>query len=344
MVLRREFALTRVKRMAIWWFDFFGGFYYAPPLMKEVANMVRVQERLKDVPMRSAAQIAVFGDVASMYQASARSPLADDLLVQAPDELARIGAPYDIYNFSDIDHPRLPVGQYKLYVFLNAFLIPPEKRAFIRDKLQRDGRTLLWIYAPNYLQERGFSLDAISQLTGITVARREANDSTVRVPAEGVFTRLGVETRYAFRGRLSPLFEVRDQDAQVLGTYMSNGSPALASKKLARHTSVYSAVGNLPAAMFREIARAAGVHIYYEGHDPVYINSRLLGVHMQSAPTPVLTLPGGMNARLEELFDGGELQVRDGRCTIPHEPGAMKLYLIADGSLQAPRQVRASSE
>ena len=28
MVLRREFALMRAKRTALWWFDFFGGYYY----------------------------------------------------------------------------------------------------------------------------------------------------------------------------------------------------------------------------------------------------------------------------------------------------------------------------
>ncbi|MFA6561313.1 MAG: hypothetical protein WCV00_05340 [Verrucomicrobiia bacterium] len=318
MVLRREFALTRVKRTAFWWFDFFGGYYYAPPLMKEVANMVRVQERLKDVPMRSAAEIAVFGDVASMYHASALVPLSDDLLVRPPDELARIGAPYDIYTFSDLDHKRLPLAQYKLVVFLNAFLIPRDKREFIRAKLQAGGRTLLWIYAPNYIQPRGFSTDGISEITGITVTGREGDESAVQVG----------DTRFGFSKKLSPLFEVRDKDAQVLGTYVSNGAPALAVKKLARHTSVYSAVGNLPAAVYREIARAAGVHIYYEGRDPVYINNRLLGIHMQSDAAPMINLPSRKPMRLEELFDGGEVRVENGICRLPHQPGATKLYLL----------------
>jgi hypothetical protein len=318
MVLRREFALTRVKRVATWWFDFFGGYYYAEPLMKEVANMVRVQQRLKDVPMRSAAEIAVFGDVGSMYHAQAFSPLAADLLVTPPDELARIGAPYDIYNFSDLDHKRLPLAQYKLVILLNAFLIPRDKREFIRAKLQAGGRTLLWLYAPNYIQPRGFSADGISEITGITVARREGDDSAVQFG----------DSRFGFSKKVSPLFEVRDGGAQVLGTYVSNGAPAVAVKKLARHTSVYSAVGNLPATVYREIARAAGVHIYYEGRDPVYINSRLLGIHMQSDPAPTINFPQRKSFRLEELFDGGEVRVENGACQLPREPGSTKLYLL----------------
>lgn len=318
MVLRREFALTRVKRTALWWFDFFGGYYYDPALMKEVANMVRVQQRLNDVPMRSVAEIAVFGDVASMYHASALVPLSDDLLVRPPDELARLGAPYDIYTFSDLDHPQLPLDQYKLVIFLNAFLIPPDKRAVIRAKLQTGGRTLLWIYAPNYMQSRGFSTDGISEITGITVGKREGDDSAVQVG----------EARFGFTKRLSPLFEIRDNDAQVLGAYVSNGAPALAVKKLARHNAVYSAVGNLPAAVYREIARAAGVHIYYEGRDPVYINSRLLGIHMQTDTVPTITFPLSKAARLEELFDGGDVRVESGICRLPYKPGETKLYLV----------------
>jgi hypothetical protein len=317
-VLRREFALTRVKRTALWWFDFLGGNYASPEMMAMVAELVRAQHRLRDVPMRSVAQIAVFGDVQSMYHVNALSSLADDLLVQPPDALARIGAPYDIYNFSDVDHPQLPFAQYKLLIFLNAFCIPHHKREFIRAELQTGHRTLLWVYAPDYIQADGFSSDAISHITGITVARREGDDSAVQLGA----------SRFSFSKKVSPLFEVRDKDAQVLGAYVSNGAPALASKKLARHTSVYSAIGNLPAAVYREIARTAGVHIYYEGSDPTYINSRLFGIHMQTDPLPRITLPVRTSCRIEELFDGGTADVEDAVCILPRAPGTVKLYLL----------------
>jgi hypothetical protein len=65
-----------------------------------------------------------------MCQLQALSPFASDLLVTPPNELARMGAPCDIYNFSDLDHQGLPLAQYKLVIFLNAFLIPRDKREF----------------------------------------------------------------------------------------------------------------------------------------------------------------------------------------------------------------------
>ena len=352
-VLRREFALTRAKRTALWWFDFLGGNYARPEMMDMIAELVRAQDRLRDVPLRSVAEIAVFGDVPSMYHIHARSSVADDLLVQPPDALARIGAPYDIYNFSDLDHQDLPWDRYKLCIFLNAFCVPDEKRAFLRSKVQRNGRTLLWFYAPNYIQNNGFSVDAISDVTGIKVARRAGDESAVTVRPEGIFARLGAAARCGFtpgqkssarrdqtfdmrsQGLLqtTPLFEVRDDSARTCGGYDSDQAPAVAAKTFAEHTSVYSAVGNWPAALYRELARSAGVHIYYEGNDPVDINNRLIGIHMQTDTTHRLVLPVGKTCRLEELFDGGEVLLENGTGQLAHEPGVTKLYLLADTEL-----------
>lgn len=345
MVLRREFVLTRVKRTSLWWFDFFGGYFYSEPLKKEIKNMVRVQERLKNVAMASNAQIAVFGDVESMYYTQAFSSLATDLLVTVPDELARIGAPYDIFNFSDLDHPKLDLERYKLFIFLNTFKIDAQKRAFIQNKLKASGRTLLWIYAPNYIQEKGHSIKGISTVTEMNVNLRTSEEGEVLVKKEGFFSKLPADTRYSFSKvkitassnystvndisakKISPLFEINDPAAEVLGIF-SDGKAAFARMKLMNYTSLYSTVANMPAPMYREIARNAGVHIYYEGTDPVYINNRLIGIHMQNDTSHSIRLPLETPQTLEELFDGGTIKKENGCYALPHALGETKLYLI----------------
>ena len=131
----------------------------------------------------------------------------------------------------------------------------------------------------------------------------------------------------------TPLFEVRRVGSD-LWRLRFRSAPAVAAKTFAEYTSVYSAVGNWPAALYRELARSAGVHIWYEGSDPVYINSRLIGIHMQTDTTHRLMLPVGKTCRLEELFDGGEVLLENGTGQVPHEPGKTKLYLLADTELQ----------
>lgn len=326
MVLRREFLLTRVKRTGMWWFDFFGGYYDADPLRKEIANLVRVSRRLEDIDMRSVAQIAVFGDTQSMYYTSSLSRLSDDLVVNPPDVLARVGAPWDIYNFSDIANANIPWSQYRMVVFLNCLRIEREQREHIERHVAKNGRTLVWIWAPNFIQADGVSANGISAVTGIRVAAHDAVDGSVEVEGTGA--------RYGFSDRLFPLFRIAEESVTVLGRYASSGVPALASKRFAEYTSVYSAVPNLPAALYRELARQAGVHIYSSGKDPVYVNSRLIGIHMQSPQAPEVLLPSGVNLQAEELFDGGMLQTQSCRLGIPYQPGAVKLYLLKGGELK----------
>ncbi len=318
-VLRREFSLTRAKRTALWWFDFLGGNYASDEMMAMVAEQVRVQDRLRDVPMRSVAQIAVFGDVGSMFHPAATSPLATDLLVQPPDALARIGAPHDIYTFSDLTDPRLPWERYKLVVFLNTMLMSPEQQAFIRERVATGGRTVFWVYAPNYIHPDGFSTAGIREVTGLHVVERPGDDSRVR---------LNSGEQLAFSRPVTPLFALDDPAAEILGRYESNGVPALARKDAADHTSVYSAVGNLPSRFWRQIAREAGVHIYYEGHSPITVNSALFGIHWQGGETGgEIRFPTDTPLRLEELFDGGETAVSEGCCRLSGRAGVCSLYL-----------------
>jgi hypothetical protein len=318
-VLRREFVLTRAKRTALWWFDFLGGNYASEEMMAMVAEFVRTQDRLRDVPMRSVAEIAVFGDVGSMFHPAATSPLATDLLVQPPDALARIGAPHDIYTFSDLTDPRLPWERYKLVVFLNIMLMTPEQRAFVREQVATGGRTVFWVYAPDYIQPDGFSTAGIRAVTGIQVVERPGDDSRVR---------LNSGEQLAFSRPVTPLFAIDDPAVEILGRYESDGVPAIARLAEADHTSVYSAVGHLSSSFWRQIAREAGVHIYYEGHSPIYVNSALFGVHWQGGEAGgEIRFPTAAPRRLEELFEGGETVVREGRCRLPGQAGVCSLYL-----------------
>ncbi len=329
MTLRREFVLTRAKRVGMWWFDFFGGYYYSDALMKEVAGMVRIKDRLREIPMHSVSQVAVFGDAPSMYFASVDSTFGSSLLgAGGPAALRRIGAPFDSFSLDDLENPDLPLDQYKLVIFLNAFAVSAAKRAFIEMRVKKQGRSILWLYAPGYIQRDGFSTESMRSLTGINLALHDGADSQVRLVKADILSNLSSDIEFGFEKEVTPLFQVDDPDATVLGRYVSDGAAAFGYKKFGDHTAYYCAVGNVPHALYREIARAAGVHIYYEGNDPIYVNSRLIGIHIQSDPTSALTLPEKANTVLEELFDGQELHVTNGQCVIPHETGAVKLYLV----------------
>ncbi len=68
------------------------------------------------------------------------------------DTLQRAGISYGIYLQSDLLSNDFPTTA-ALYLFLTPYRLTPEQSAAIKEKLQRDNKTLAWIYAPGACEE-----------------------------------------------------------------------------------------------------------------------------------------------------------------------------------------------
>jgi hypothetical protein len=133
---------------------------------------------------------------------------------------------------------------------------------------------------------------------------------------------------WAFSEAVEPLFHVVDPAVTMMARYQDQEAVALARKDTAAGTVYYSAVGNLPAAVLRTIARQAGVFIYYEGDDPIYVNDRLIGIHAVQGGIVTLQVQLAENGIAEELFDGARVPFQNHELTVEIPSGEMKLYLI----------------
>ena len=91
--------------------------------------------------------------------------------------------------------------------------------------------------------------------------------------------------------RIHPQFWSDDSGAQVLGNLAGVNKPGLVVKKMAGWTSIYSSAPILPAALLRNIARAAGCHIYSDGGDVVYANREFLGIYSPAGGKRTVHLP-----------------------------------------------------
>ena len=91
--------------------------------------------------------------------------------------------------------------------------------------------------------------------------------------------------------RVSPRFYSDDAEAKVLGKLAGIDKPGLVVKKQPGWTSVYSSAPILPAGLLRNIARAAGCHIYSDAGDIVYANRNILCVYAPGGGTRTIHLP-----------------------------------------------------
>ncbi|MDF2925214.1 MAG: hypothetical protein K0R57_4128 [Paenibacillaceae bacterium] len=297
-VLRRDFAMAAVKGTGIWWFDMFGGWFRSEGMMQEIARMNELGRQLQEVPVHSAAQVAVLVDAESMLYVDAHSGLNTDLLGKQRDGLGRMGAPYDIMDLKDIADPATDISQYRLFIVLNGFKLSRK----VHDRLLQlaMNTSMLWVYAPGIVTENELSVAAVSGLTGFRLRLLEEQEATAAFQLPG-----GERTVFGFSQPVGPALAVADDSATPLGSYTGSGETAIAYRKINGKVHVFCGTANLPGSLLRYTAQAAGVHIYADTDDPLYINSKLLGIHAQSGGSCRFQLPDPSIRSVRPLFSTG---------------------------------------
>ena len=290
-VLQRSFGYSLTKGTGLWWFLLAGNAtFHQAEVMDAISEMKRAGDKAIAADRSQIHDVAVFVDEPSMLYTNIKSnpPLRLGLLRKTIDELACMGAPYDTYLLSDLKHPDLP--DYKLYIFLNAFRIKPETRAAIEAKVKTEGKTAVWVYAPGYVGEDGFSKESMAAVTGMHVD----------VYDEGVEAELALtDTAHAVTSMVprhqqsdwsvGPVFSVNDPDAVALGRTETHVS--LAVREFDDWQSVYSMLP-LTRNLLLGLCRYAGVHVYSETFDPFSASKSYVMIHTASAGPKRIVLPG----------------------------------------------------
>lgn len=288
--IRREVMQRMSRRCGMWWFDMLEGWYYDDRLMEEVKRIAECSSELVGKPRQSSSEIAVFVSCESLYYVNKMSALNTELICNQRNELARIGAPYDLYSLNDID--RVDPEQYKLYVFLDAFYFTDEQRAYINENLKKRGKSLLFIGACDYAGDDKLSLDRVSEMAEMKIGILNDDENTINA----------MDSSYGYEKPKAPTMFVQDEDAEKLGTFAISGQCALAKKKLPGCNVYYSALGNVSGNVLREIARESGVHIYAENGVATYVNSGFAGVYNTKDAVTTITMP--KDGSYKELFSG----------------------------------------
>lgn len=321
-LLIRDYAYALSKGFGMWWTDLHGGTFHDDQIIRLLGDLKKVDEKYLEADKRSNADIAVVLDEASFTYFGDGEPLFNALLTaQKQWELGFIGAPWDPCLLTDMANPKL--RDYKLYIFLNTFRVTPEQRAAIHARLKRNHATAVWVYAPGYIGEK-LSVDYMQDLTGIRLAESDsAGELHVDITAyDHAYTKslpngfaYGTDVNVAnlirwydhqiylkdprdpglqrdLPGfRINPRFWSDEPEAKVLGRLAGLDKPGLVVKKQPGWTSVYSSAPVLPATLLRNIARAAGCHIYSEANDVVYANRNFLCIYAPGGSTRTIRLP-----------------------------------------------------
>ncbi len=301
--IQREFMNRTARRMGMWWFDMLEGWYYDDELMKSISDLVKKSEDLVGKEKSSNSEIAVMVSPDSLYYVNKMCRINEDHIVNQREALARIGAPFDLFSFNDID--RINKSQYKLIVLLDSFYMTDNQRKYMNEQIKRDGRSVLFIGSCDYINDDGISKKRMEDMIGMTIEEVDTKETKIGA----------MDTLYGYEKSKSPTWCVNDEKAVTLGRYNLSRKCGLAKKAFDTHTAYFSGLGNLSASVLREIARDAGVHIYAENDTATYINSGVYGVYNTKNEFTEINLKE--DGEFTEIFSGKRYITTNKKITLP---------------------------
>lgn len=285
----REFANVLTRRVAVGWYDMGGGWYSDEPMWECYRQQMPVAERAFARREPFDADVAVIIDeVSSDYYRM--SDLYRLLVVDTVADLPLVGVSWDCLLASDLGDARVP--DYRVYWVLNACAMEPEARDALVAKAGRTGATVVFVYAPGAVAQGPISAKAIGDSVGMQVAFTHAGTPDYVIePGAALGDGLDPQLGQCPGVELDPRPVIIDPEATVIARYADGAGVAVAARDVGGAHVIYCASVRVSVPLMRNVARAAGAHVYIDSGDGVYTDGQYLAIHAASDGEKVVTLP-----------------------------------------------------
>ena len=180
-------------------------------------------------------------------------------------------------------------NKYKTVVFMNLFTPGSKLAEQLKKRVRQNGVSTIWIYAPGFVTERGFSDQAMSNLTGIKLKSKQEYYQQIIKLADGRI--MQVQEPNLIKQYIRTYAD--DAQAEVLGRFADNQAPAIVRKKLSDgSTSIFCATPVFRTDFMAELLRSTGAHQYLEAARQGFkINDQYLLVHQGFGGVYTVYLP-----------------------------------------------------
>lgn len=282
----KELACCIANGSAQWWFDVGSNRYDHADLMGRIARLTTCAGEALECDRSPLDQVAFAVDEQSLSFLRVGDPWGARLLVGQLPALQRLGAPVGHYLVSDL--PRLADPR---LLILPTSIAPTAADRTAIERLKSHGRVIVYLWASGAYRDGKWTTEAMAELTGIRLAQGPAPAALTTTVKAGHALTEGLEgLRYGPGDTVDTWFYADDPDAVDLGT-LPDGRPGLVVKQYPDWTAVYSAAPLLPAALWRRLARQAGVHFYVDTEDVVWASRDLVAVSVKDPGTRTIHLP-----------------------------------------------------
>lgn len=296
----RNFATAHTRGFNYYWMDLAGDWFGNPDIQAAIRRTAAVQREALDWPREEVPGIAMILDDQAALETNGSGNVAAELVGEEwRGGLAHCGVPYRIYLFEDLALDTFP--QHRLFYFPNLHRIDAERLALLRRTVMRDGNVIVWGPGSGVSDGQTLSPEHASRLTGFDFDWLPVNHPRrVRIVnfdhpiTRGLTADFGYGSPLAYGPLLHPRGGV---ELGLARTKAGRNEAGLAVKCMGDWQSVFTFAGPLPAALWRNLARFSGTHVYCETNDVLLADSTLVALHSSQSGRKRLALPGRFRVR-----------------------------------------------
>jgi hypothetical protein len=285
-VMQRSAIYPLMRGIGLWYYDFGPresfGWWDNTVYLNSIKKEKKLFDSLLNRPYEPVADVLYVWDQESFfYVKNGWTPVCYDLIDQSFEEALRSGTVSDQIYLFDLD--KVDMKKYKAVLFMNVFKLSEKQRDFIKTKVARDGRTLIWNYLPGYTDGKSVSFKFVNDVTQFETIPFISKEIPV-VQIENT------TNEYKFEGAINPMVVISDPKAEILARLKNSGQPIVARKTFNNFRSVFSSLPLHNTDFFRKLFKEAGCHIYNQDNDFTYANSGLLMIHTKEGGTKTIYL------------------------------------------------------
>ncbi len=288
----RTIGSAMTLQSGVAWMDLWGeGWLKSPDHWRHAGRLHTLYAALIERRKSAAPDVVVVVDEKSLFRIRDLDRLLAPILEQHRECFVQAGIRFGIYLQSDIPYKAFPDS--KLVIFINPLQMDTDVRDAVKTKLQRDGRVLVWMYAPALWDENGATPDGPREVAGVSLRPLPWNSEvgSVIVSDRHPITRGLREQTIGIRERLNPAWYCVDDQAQVLGAYMETSLPSIAVRDNGTWKSVFVGERRLSVELLRGLCRWLDIPVYHDGSGFVRVSPPFISVQAREAGEQSILLP-----------------------------------------------------
>lgn len=173
----REAAFAIVNGASFWWFDMWGNMYTNPDVRRRIERFALIQKRFAGNLPPPEAEVLIVADPDSAYSMAEPRAMCPDGFVPSlgggeslRNAVNRTGVVYDTCSFNDL--AKRDLSHVKVVVLGASWVLTPEKSKTLHDFVCKDGRTIVWNYAPGVSDGKTVDVNRVRMWAGVPFKTR----------------------------------------------------------------------------------------------------------------------------------------------------------------------------